>query len=138
MILRGHLTLLERCAVPCPRGAAHRAVVCGGHVPPQTLDAIVQSLEEFLFLAYEPDEYLWYVEAHLPRLKSRVDDETGVMHTRHPHLHVAIWLRKTCRQGNRCDRLLCLEPDSIPGRLSGKYQHPPRTHQSETKARELA
>lgn len=93
MILRGHLTLLERALCHAPVVQHIVLSFAEDHVPPQTLDAIVQSLEEFLFLAYEPDEYLWYVEAHLPRRKSRVDDETGVMHTRHPHLHVAIWLR---------------------------------------------
>ncbi|MGL4188084.1 MAG: hypothetical protein ACRCTM_04285 [Sphaerotilus sulfidivorans] len=93
LILRGHLTLLERALCHDPVVQHMVLSFAEDHVPAETLESIVQSLEEFLFCAYESDEYLWYVEAHLPRLKSRIDEDTGSSRLRYPHLHVAIWLR---------------------------------------------
>nr|WP_249204668.1 LPD7 domain-containing protein [Burkholderia cenocepacia] len=55
-----------------------------------TLDAVVRDFKSFVFSAYRPDEMNFYAEAHLPRVKSYIDQKTGELVERKPHIHVVI------------------------------------------------
>ncbi|WP_060275238.1 LPD7 domain-containing protein [Burkholderia ubonensis] len=56
----------------------------------ETMRAIAREFEAFVFRAYRPDEYNFYAEAHLPRIKSYVDRKTGALVERKPHIHVVL------------------------------------------------
>lgn len=60
------------------------------HIDRETLDAIVRDFEAFVFSAFRPDEYNFYAEAHLPRVKSYLDSRTGQRVERKPHIHIVI------------------------------------------------
>ncbi|WP_243751472.1 relaxase/mobilization nuclease domain-containing protein [Paraburkholderia sp. BL10I2N1] len=56
----------------------------------EVLTEIVREFEAFAFAAYRPDEYNFYAEAHVPRLKSYADRRSGELVERKVHLHVVI------------------------------------------------
>ena len=56
----------------------------------EVLADIVREFEAFAFAAYRPDEYNFYAEAHVPRLKSYADRRSGELVERKVHLHVVI------------------------------------------------
>ncbi|SIT38690.1 Relaxase/mobilization nuclease [Paraburkholderia ribeironis] len=56
----------------------------------EVLAEIVREFEAFAFAAYRPDEYNFYTEAHVPRLKSYADRRSGELVERKVHLHVVI------------------------------------------------
>ncbi|AUT76200.1 LPD7 domain-containing protein [Paraburkholderia hospita] len=56
----------------------------------EVLAEIVREFEAFAFSAYRPDEYNFYAEAHVPRLKSYADRRSGELVERKVHLHVVI------------------------------------------------
>jgi hypothetical protein len=60
------------------------------HVDVETLRAVVRDFERFAMHAYRPDEYCFYAEAHLPRVKSYLDEKTGELVERKPHIHIVI------------------------------------------------
>lgn len=60
------------------------------HVDRETLFQIARDFEAFALHAYRPDEYCFYAEAHLPRIKSYVDKSTGELVERKPHIHIVI------------------------------------------------
>ncbi|HHV7521265.1 TPA: LPD7 domain-containing protein [Burkholderia orbicola] len=60
------------------------------HVDRETLFQIARDFEAFAMHAYRPDEYSFYAEAHLPRVKSYVDQSTGELVERKPHIHIVI------------------------------------------------
>lgn len=60
------------------------------HIDNDTLKAITQDFKAFAFKAYDDDEYNFYAEAHLPKIKSYVDKSTGESIERKPHIHVVI------------------------------------------------
>jgi Large polyvalent protein-associated domain 7 len=60
------------------------------HVDRETMLQIVRDFEAFALHAYRPDEYSFYAEAHLPRIKSYVDQATGTLVERKPHIHIVI------------------------------------------------
>jgi len=55
-----------------------------------TLQAITQDFKEFAFTAFQNDEYSFYAEAHLPRIKSYTHAKTGEWVDRKPHIHIVI------------------------------------------------
>ncbi|MDD2800081.1 MAG: hypothetical protein PHE96_01375 [Methylococcales bacterium] len=55
-----------------------------------TLAAITQNFKAFAFTAFQDDEYSFYAEAHLPRIKSYTHAKTGERVERKPHIHVVI------------------------------------------------
>lgn len=55
-----------------------------------TMDNIVRDFEEFAFAAYGRDEYNFYAEAHLPKIKSYISQKTGETVERKPHIHFVI------------------------------------------------
>ncbi|MGR5465482.1 relaxase, partial [Photobacterium damselae] len=60
------------------------------NVPQEILEAVTKDFEAFALAAYRPDEYQFYAEAHLPKIKSYIDKKTGEIVERKPHIHVVI------------------------------------------------
>ncbi|EOC1853657.1 LPD7 domain-containing protein [Vibrio parahaemolyticus] len=60
------------------------------HIDNDTLLAITQEFKAFAMTAYQEDEYAFYAEAHLPKIKSYMDKATGDTIERKPHIHVVI------------------------------------------------
>ncbi|EPG0370333.1 LPD7 domain-containing protein [Photobacterium damselae] len=60
------------------------------NVPQSTLEGVVKDFEAFAMAAYRPDEYQFYAEAHLPKIKSYTDKKNGELVERKPHIHVVI------------------------------------------------
>jgi hypothetical protein len=56
----------------------------------ETLKAITQDFKAFAFSAFNDDEYNFYAEAHLPKIKSYVHQKTGELVERKPHIHIVI------------------------------------------------
>ncbi|MFM0456122.1 relaxase [Paraburkholderia nemoris] len=56
----------------------------------ETLDAIVRDFEAFAFSAYRTDEYNFYAEAHVPKLKSYADRKSGEPVERKVHVHIVV------------------------------------------------
>ncbi|MFL9998508.1 relaxase/mobilization nuclease domain-containing protein [Paraburkholderia sediminicola] len=56
----------------------------------ELLGEIVREFESFAFAAYRRDEYNFYAEAHVPRIKSYADRKTGEPIERKVHVHVVI------------------------------------------------
>ncbi|MFM0258174.1 LPD7 domain-containing protein [Paraburkholderia sediminicola] len=56
----------------------------------ELLGEIVREFEAFAFAAYRRDEYNFYAEAHVPRIKSYADRKTGEAVERKVHVHVVI------------------------------------------------
>lgn len=54
------------------------------------LNEIVKDFEGFAFSAYSVDEYSFYAEAHLPRIKSYTNEQNGEFVERKPHIHIVI------------------------------------------------
>ena len=59
-------------------------------IPSETLKAITQDFKAFTFPAFNDDEYSFYAEAHLPRIKSYTHAKTGERVDRKPHIHIVI------------------------------------------------
>ena len=55
-----------------------------------SLQAITQDFKAFAFSAFQDDEYSFYAEAHLPRIKSYTHAKTGELVERKPHIHIVI------------------------------------------------
>ena len=68
----------------------------------ETLTAITQEFKQFMMYAYREEEYNFYAEAHLPKIKSIADKKTGEMIERKPHLHIII-PKKNLLSGNIFD-----------------------------------
>lgn len=56
----------------------------------ETLQAITEEFRDFAMSAYEADEYSFYAEAHLPKIKSYTNKRTGEDIERKPHIHIVI------------------------------------------------
>ncbi|MDG2957058.1 hypothetical protein P7L95_09920 [Bisgaard Taxon 10/6] len=59
-------------------------------VSQELLESVVTDYKQLLLSAYSDDEYNFYAEAHLPKIKSIQDSKTGKMVERKPHIHIAI------------------------------------------------
>jgi hypothetical protein len=55
-----------------------------------SMEDIVRDFEKFAFAAYGKNEYNFYAEAHLPKIKSYVSEKTGETIERKPHIHFVI------------------------------------------------
>lgn len=56
----------------------------------EQLQVITDEFQQFAMTAYAADEYNFYAEAHLPRLKSYTNQQTGEFIERKPHIHIVI------------------------------------------------
>jgi len=59
-------------------------------LPLETLQAITDEFRQFCMTAFRADEYSFYAEAHLPRIKSYTNLKTGFRVIRKPHIHIVI------------------------------------------------
>lgn len=59
-------------------------------VSQDTLTAVTAEFKQFLMYAYKEDEFNFYAEAHLPKIKQIRDKKTGEMIDRKPHIHIII------------------------------------------------
>lgn len=60
------------------------------HISEETLKELVDDFRKFAMSAYGADEYEFYAEAHLPRIKSYIHQRTGEYIERKPHIHIVI------------------------------------------------
>ncbi|HKT97930.1 MAG TPA: LPD7 domain-containing protein, partial [Paraburkholderia sp.] len=56
----------------------------------EVLQEVAREFEAFAFSAYRRDEYAFYAEAHVPRIKSYADRRSGELVERKAHVHVVI------------------------------------------------
>ncbi|EGZ2393457.1 relaxase, partial [Escherichia coli] len=56
----------------------------------ETLKNVTSDFRKMLMNAYHTDEYAFYAEAHLPKIKNIVDNKTGELVERKPHIHIVI------------------------------------------------
>ncbi|MEX9892480.1 LPD7 domain-containing protein [Providencia rettgeri] len=56
----------------------------------ETLKAVCDEYKTLLMNAYDKDEYCFYAEAHIPKVKNVVDEKTGLLIERKPHIHIVI------------------------------------------------
>ncbi|TNV16124.1 relaxase [Buttiauxella sp. B2] len=59
-------------------------------VSPETLKSITDEYKSLLMNAYQSDEYCFYAEAHLPKIKNIPNNATGELVERKPHIHIVI------------------------------------------------
>lgn len=95
VILSGDLDLTQRIYQSIEDEGQERYVTftlsfAEDDIPRETLQAITEEFESFLMVAYRKEEYNFYAEAHLPRLKEIKNKATGEMEVRKPHIHVVI------------------------------------------------
>jgi len=57
---------------------------------PEFMRDIVGDFKQFAMTAYDSDEFNFYAEAHLPKIKSYTNRQTGEMIERKPHIHIVI------------------------------------------------
>lgn len=69
------------------------------HVDNDVMSSIVTEFKTFAMKAYSEDEYDFYAEAHVPKIKSLVDKKTKDLIERKPHIHIVI--PKTNLQTNK-------------------------------------
>lgn len=56
----------------------------------ETMMNIVRDFQEFAFAAYGDNEFNFYAEAHLPKIKSYINQKTGELVERKPHIHIVV------------------------------------------------
>lgn len=59
-------------------------------ISPERLKEITDEFQKFALTAYEAEEFNFYAEAHLPKLKSYTNQQTGEFIERKPHIHIVI------------------------------------------------
>ncbi|WNV06495.1 LPD7 domain-containing protein [Candidatus Methylospira mobilis] len=59
-------------------------------IPPETLKGLTDDFKSFALTAFDSDEYHFYAEAHLPKIKSYAHRKTGEFIERKPHIHIVI------------------------------------------------
>ncbi len=55
-----------------------------------TLHEVAQEFKQFMMHAYKEEEFNYYAEAHIPKIKTIKDNATGEMIERKPHIHIVI------------------------------------------------
>jgi hypothetical protein len=56
----------------------------------ETMMNITRDFQEFAFAAYGDNEVNFYAEAHLPKIKSYVNQKSGELVERKPHIHIIV------------------------------------------------
>ena len=57
------------------------------------IDQITQRYRDLLMAAYDRAEYVFYAEAHIPRVSHEINAATGAYEKRLPHVHIVIPMR---------------------------------------------
>lgn len=95
LILDGDLSLTESVINAIPDNGQERYLhitlsFYENEVSEQTLQNVVQEYKTLLMNAYREDEYCFYAEAHLPKIKNLTDNSNGESIERKPHIHIVI------------------------------------------------
>lgn len=56
----------------------------------ETLKAVTDDYKKLFLNAFHDDEHAFYAEAHLPKIKNLIDNKTGELVERKPHIHIVI------------------------------------------------
>lgn len=56
----------------------------------EKLYSITEDYKRMLMTAYDEQEFSFYAEAHLPKIKHLIDNKTGELVERKPHIHIVI------------------------------------------------
>jgi hypothetical protein len=104
VILDGNLDLTEMVYKSIPDKGQDRYLTFTlafkeDNVDYDKLSAITKEFKSFLMAAYDTDEFNFYAEAHLPKIKTMEDKKTGELIDRKPHIHIVI-PRKNLLAGN--------------------------------------
>lgn len=59
-------------------------------VSPEVLKSVTAEFKQFLMHAYKAEEFNFYAEAHLPKMKTIKDKKTGELIERKPHIHIIV------------------------------------------------
>ena len=59
-------------------------------ITPETLKAVTEDYKNLLMTAYHEDEFCFYAEAHLPKIKNLTNESTGEVYERKPHIHIVL------------------------------------------------
>lgn len=95
LILDGDLALTEAVIKSIPDNGQERYLHISlsfyeSEISEQTLKDVVQDYKSLLMNAYHEDEYCFYAEAHLPKIKYITDNQTGESIERKSHIHIVI------------------------------------------------
>lgn len=95
VILDGDLALTESIINSIPDKGQERYlhITLSFHeseVSDQLLNDVTQEYKKLLMNAYGEDEFNFYAEAHLPKIKNIIDNKTGDSIERKPHIHIVI------------------------------------------------
>jgi hypothetical protein len=92
VILTGDLDLFDRCVDSMSKpGDRYLHIVLSFQEDDLDINvqrAIVKDFKRFAFAAYDEQEYIFYAESHLPRVKSYINEATGEFVERKPHVHI--------------------------------------------------
>lgn len=95
LIIDGDLDLTQTVYQSIPDKGQERYVTftlsfAEEQIPDQTLRDIALEFKSFMMSAYHDDEYNFYAEAHLPKIKQVTNKRTGELQDRKPHIHIVI------------------------------------------------
>lgn len=95
VILDGDLRLTENVINSIPDSGQERYLhvtlsFFESEVSEDTLKQVAEEYKELLMSAYHSDEFCFYAEAHLPKVKNIIDNRTGELVERKPHIHIVI------------------------------------------------
>lgn len=93
--LEGNLSLTENIinAIPDKNQDRYLHITISfreNEVPIETMESVVSEYKSLLLSAYKEEEFNFYAEAHLPKIKSITDRSTGEDKERKPHVHIVI------------------------------------------------
>ena len=70
------------------------ADTCGpGQINAARMREVAAAYREALMTAYSPSEYVWYAEAHIPKVTHELDAREGAYVDRLPHIHIVLPMR---------------------------------------------
>lgn len=95
VILYGDLDLTEMIYQSIPNNGQDRYLTFTmsfreDEISSDMLFDIADEFRQFMMYAYRSDEYNFYAEAHIPKIKTIEDKRTGELVDRKPHIHVII------------------------------------------------
>lgn len=96
-------------------------------VSKETLKAVTDDYKSLFLNAFHDDEHAFYAEAHLPKIKNLIDNKTGELVERKPHIHIVIprtnlVTGKSLNPGGDITRSKTQEQlDSIQEHINNKY-----------------
>ncbi|HIB6757329.1 TPA: LPD7 domain-containing protein [Escherichia coli] len=95
LVLDGDLALTESVIDTIPDNGQERYIhitlsFFEDNISESKLHDVVQEYKSLMMNAYHEDEYNFYAEAHLPKIKQMPDYKTGEMVERKPHIHIVI------------------------------------------------